>query len=161
MLPGEVPTEVRRVRQRTCRQCFLDCSGALSVAMGSDPGNPEWFPRWDLGALLIRSALILLGELGKGIIHFPSSSTSLYLQGQLCLLWAGRGVGRRTSTATSFQALLSSLRDIRGLEQFRERGCRLPQRLPLPAPARRNCLELGPLWRGSGGNLGQTTFTSR
>lgn len=49
--------------------------------MGSDPGNPEWFPRWDLGALLIRSALILLGELGKGIIHFPSSSTRLYLQG--------------------------------------------------------------------------------
>ena len=80
-LPGEVPTEVRGVRRRTHRQCFLDRSGALRVAMGSDPVNPEWFPRWDLGALLICSALFPLGELGKRIIHFPSSSIRLYLEG--------------------------------------------------------------------------------
>lgn len=47
-LPREVPTEVRDIRRGTRRQCFLDCLGALRVAMGSDPGNPEWFPRWDL-----------------------------------------------------------------------------------------------------------------
>ena len=108
------------------RQTEVDCSGALGVAMGSDPGNPEWLPRWALGALLIHSGLFPLGELGKEIIHFPTSSTRLYLEGPTLSALGRKGCWEEDKDSHFLPGPLSSLRNIQGLEQFRERGCRLP-----------------------------------
>lgn len=117
---------------RTRRQCFLDCSGALRVAMGSDPGNPEWFPRWDLWALLIRSTLFSGGAWQRDYSlppHFPHKALwrggSSVCSGKEGALGGGWGQWFLSPSLFSSVKILRRAWDIPGLGRFRREaaGC--------------------------------------